>query len=1040
MMSKKEQISFHPQNIYETQSVDNSGLLLKVTPVYENFAVKDELSIECNTSRKDSIFGSESFINGAYQTYEASPCDANYRNSLPFGKNIGRPTLDELHNPAEKDQLSKIEKAIIDDKNKNEPSIEGIVKFGWISGVFLRCILNIWGVMLFLRMGWMTGQAGIGLSIAVVGLATVVTLITTMSMSAICTNGEVRGGGAYYLISRSLGPEVGGAVGMIFAFANSIAVAMYIVGAAETIRDILRIFNTGIASIPSGIDDIRISGIALLFLVTAITGIGMAFENKAQILLLVLLLAALMNYFVGACFTPRPDQIVKGFTGWQWRNGRENFGPDFRGEDFFSVFSIFFPSVIGILAGANISGDLKDPSKALPKGTFLAIITTSFSYVIIIIWLGFTLIRDASGNINELKNEQYRNCQNRSCTYGMMNYNQVMEMSAAYGPLIYVGTFSATLSSALAALVSAPRLFQALCNDKIFSYLNIFAKGYGPNNDPRRASALAFLIAAIFICIAELNVIAPYISNFYMATYCLINFACFHASLIKSPGFRPGFKYYNKWISLFGAVCCISVMFVMNWITSLVTFFIVIALFLCIQKIKPPINWGSSTQGYYYKNALSAVLKLNKIEQHVKNFRPSILVLTGNAYSRPSLVDFAYSLSKQVGLMICGHVIQDHISHSVRSLLSDFNYKWLNDRKVKTFYCNIENESISKGVSSLIQASGLGKLRPNILLMGFKSNWENADPKEIQDYLQIIHYAFDMQLSVGILRLRGGLDFGKYFENFQGLPYENKNGDTLEELNNPVQEIIKSDTITYIDDPDNITDHPALKEIILNDDDQPETKSYKVNARTDKEKDLSTIPKEIMTEINQFQKQQSKGTIDIWWLSDDGGLTILMPYLLTTRSQWSRCKLRVFSVTHANMNLDQAQVNMAVLLKKFRIDISAVTMLSDVNSLPSEESKTKFKTLISKWSAETDNSAEDFAITKTDLTNYKQKTYRYIRLRELLEKHSKSSTLIVMSLPMLRRGGVPEPLYMAWLDFLTKDLPPFLLIRGNQTNVLTFYS
>ncbi|XP_023228313.1 solute carrier family 12 member 2-like [Centruroides sculpturatus] len=887
-MSKQEQISFHPQITYELQTTDPT-CYQKVTPSYDNYLMKDELTPD-NRSKRDSIFGSETFINAPYYTYEASPCDANYRNSLSFGKNLGRPTLDELHNPVEKEQLSKIGNVITNGKKDDKQSSSGAVKFGWVRGVFLRCILNIWGVMLFLRMGWMTGQAGIGLSIAIVGLATVVTLITTMSMSAICTNGEVKGGGAYYLISRSLGPEFGGAVGVIFSFANSIAVAMYIVGAAETIGDILKIYNVGIVSVPSGLNDMRISGIGILFLITGVTGIGMAFENKAQILLLILLLVAMFDYLVGACFTPRPDQIVKGFTGWQWRNGRDNFGPDFRGENFFSVFAVFFPSVIGILAGANISGDLKNPSSALPKGTFLAIITTSFSYVVIILWLGFTLIRDATGNIDDLPNEEYRNCKHRTCSQGMMNYNQVMEMSAAYGPLIYIGTFSATLSSALAAMISAPRLFQALCKDDIFPYLKLFSKGYGPNNDPRRASALAFVIAAVFISIGELNTIAPYISNFYMATYCLINFACFHASLVKSP------------------VYC----------------------------------------------------------------RPSILVLTGNAYSRPSLVDFANDLSKHVGLLICGHVIQDHISHSVRTLISDFNYKWLNERKVKAFYCHVEDEHISKGIFSLIQISGLGKLRPNTILMGFKSDWQSADPKEIQDYLQIIQ--------------------SNIFS---------KSG-----ISNP--EMVAKD------DPDNISTSASIKITISNEEgSEINLEEPKQNIEIPAEKmNFSEIPKEIMNKINQFRKKQAKGTIDVWWLYDDGGLTILMPYLLTTRSQWSDCTLRVFTVTHCDMNLDQEQVNMAALLKKFRIDVSAVTMLSDITNPPSVESKNKFKSLISKWFVNENDSTDICVITKSDLSAYKQKTYRYIRLRELLEKHSASATLIVMTLPILRRGGFPEPLYL----------------------------
>lgn len=103
---------------------------------------------------------------------------------------------------------------------------EGAVKFGWIQGVLVRCLLNIWGVILFIRLPWVIANAGIGLGFLIIILASVVTTITALSMSAICTNGEVKGGGTYYMISRSLGPEFGGSIGIIFAIANAVAIAM----------------------------------------------------------------------------------------------------------------------------------------------------------------------------------------------------------------------------------------------------------------------------------------------------------------------------------------------------------------------------------------------------------------------------------------------------------------------------------------------------------------------------------------------------------------------------------------------------------------------------------------------------------------------------------------------------------------------------------------------------------------------------------------------------------------------------------------------
>ncbi|KAA8578351.1 hypothetical protein FQN60_017438, partial [Etheostoma spectabile] len=169
----------------------------------------------------------------------------------------------------------------------------------------------------------------------------------------------------------------------------------------------------------------------------------------------------------------------------------------------------------------------------------------------------------------------------------------------------------------------------------------MFAKGYGKNNEPLRGYILTFVIALAFILIAELNVIAPIISNFFLASYALINFSVFHASLANSPGWRPSFKYYNMWVSLAGAALCCGVMFVINWWAALLTNAIVLGLFIYVSYKKP-----------------------------------------GYPNSRPALLDLVNSFTKNVGLMICGHI--------------------------RT-------------------AAGLGRLKPNTLVLGFKNDWRDGD-------------------------------------------------------------------------------------------------------------------------------------------------------------------------------------------------------------------------------------------------------------------------------------------------------------------------
>ncbi|KAJ9588119.1 hypothetical protein L9F63_018510, partial [Diploptera punctata] len=221
---------------------------------------------------------------------------------------------------------------------------EGIVKFGWIKGVLVRNLLNIWGVMLFLRLSWVVGQAGIGQGLLLITATSVVTSITALSMSAISTNGVIKGGGTYYMISRSLGPEFGGSIGLIFSLANAVACAMYVVGFCESMSDLLKTFSVSI--VDGGLNDMRIMGSITIMVLLGIVVVGMEWEAKAQLGLLVILLIAILDFVIGTFIGPRNDEMkAKGFLGYDTRLISENFFPDYRPfegveHNFFSVFSI----------------------------------------------------------------------------------------------------------------------------------------------------------------------------------------------------------------------------------------------------------------------------------------------------------------------------------------------------------------------------------------------------------------------------------------------------------------------------------------------------------------------------------------------------------------------------------------------------------------------------------------------------------------------------------------------------------------------------
>ncbi|XP_075908736.1 solute carrier family 12 member 1-like isoform X3 [Petromyzon marinus] len=1019
-----------------------------------------------------------------HNTLDAVPNIEFYANAASLvGEQMVRPTLAELHNEMDKDPLEgalALERLGNGESPGDAPEEaegtkgapkeqQGIVKFGWIKGVLVRCMLNIWGVMLFIRLSWIVGHAGIGLTVAIILLATMVTTISGLSTSAISTNGFVRGGGAYYLISRSLGPEFGGSIGLIFAFANAVAVAMYVVGFSETVRDLL-VVNDAVMVDDS--NDIRIIGTITVLLLLGITAAGMEWEAKAQVVLLIILLIAIANFFIGTVIPVSRQKQAQGFFNYKASIFAENFGPDFRdGEGFFSVFAIFFPAATGILAGANISGDLADPQAAIPKGTMLAILITTITYIGVAVCAASCVLRDASGNLNDTYVPGIStNCTNaecglgfdfsscsvdRTCKFGLMNNFQVMSMVSGFGPLIIAGIFSATLSSALASLVSAPKVFQALCKDNIYPGFEMFATGYGKNNEPIRGYILTFFIALAFILIAELNTIAPIISNFFLASYALINFSCFHASFAKSPGWRPAFRYYNMWVSLFGAVLCCAVMFVINWWAALITYAIVLGLYIYVVYKKPDVNWGSSTQALSYLNALQDNLRLYGVEEHVKNFRPQCLVMTGAPPHRPALIDLVHCFTKNVGLLICGHVVLGPQRQALKELFAAQvkHQRWLLKEHKKAFYSPVCSHDLREGVQVLLQAAGLGRMKPNILVLGFKKDWRRADGAAVESYIHAIHDAFDLQFGVVVARVREGFDISSALQLQEEL--------LAQEMERAAQEM--AEVAVGMD----MTPDLSVYQNITDGDEKPAGRG-RPHAERRKQSwllrkpllkpaasprvvpSLNAADQKLLDGSSQFQRRQGKGTVDVWWLFDDGGLTLLIPYILTTKKKWGDCKIRVFIGGKIN-RIDHERRMMATLLSKFRIDFSDIQVLGDINSKPSAESVKLFDEMVEPFrlhegqkddaaSAERLRAQFPWKISDAELETMRIKTLRQIRLNELLQEHSRSANLIVISLPVARKGSVSSLLYMAWLEALTKNLPPTMLIRGNHQSVLTYYS
>eukprot|EP00094_Tigriopus_californicus_P005369 TCALIF_05177-PA protein Name:"Similar to Slc12a3 Solute carrier family 12 member 3 (Mus musculus)" AED:0.15 eAED:0.15 QI:0/0.3/0.09/0.90/0.7/0.81/11/0/811 len=805
------------------------------------------------------------------------------------------------------------------------PSMAGITNPGYTStgnseegdklgilerNITMPCVLNIWGVMLFLRLSWVVGQCGILQAILVITLCNVVTLITSLSMSAVSTNGKIKGGGIYYMISRSLGAEFGGAIGIMLTIANSIAVATYLIGFVDSLLDMLKQYLTNFNGILDDIDtrvnDVRWIGASLLIFCLVLAIVGMSWVTRVQTFLLILLILSQVDFFVGS-FLPAEDEAKFGFVGYSAKTLSDNFmTTNYHDHDdpgnapgFFQVFGVFFPAVTGIVAGANLSGDLKDPAEAIPKGTLSAIGLTYITYIGYAIMIGSCYLSETSGDAAEYRaflngNESadvfsYDNCTFRKCDYGSSNDQQTLAKISYTSYLVFAGCFAATLSSAIASLVGAPRVLQALAKDKLYPLIGFFANGYGKNNEPIRGYVLSFLIALGCVMIGNLDVVSSLLSNFFVAAYALINFSVFHASMVKSPGWRPAFKYYNQWVSLIGTFLCVAVMFLMDPITAFITIACVGILYFYIKYRKPEAHWGSSTEAQQFVNTLQNVHELSNAPDHVKNFRP------------------------------------------------------------KAFYFVAKDRTFEEGAMSCMSLAGLGKFSPNMILLGYKQNWFDDESGTCQ-YYNILHEALDMNLGLSILRL-------------------------------PSQ-------------------------------------------------DGNLVPSAVLDDINIFKRKKQQGVIDIWWLYDDGGLTLLLPVILKTRKQFGECQLRVFALGSKVDDLDSETKNMSDLLEKFRIPCTDVTIIPDVTTEAKEDSHARFEKICNR---------ADTPINQ--LLEHKGRSNRYLRLAEIVREQSEGSQLVVMTLPMPRPDFICSSLYMSWLEIMSCDMAmPFLFVRGNQTSVLTFYS
>ena len=550
-------------------------------------------------------------------------------------------------------------------------------KYGSFAGVFTPSILTILGVIMYLRMGWVVGNAGLFGSIIIVVIAHIISVSTGLSVSSIATDKKVGPGGIYYILSRSMGIPIGGAIGIALYIGTALSIALYLIGFAES-------FNAYVG-LATDVNGLRLSGSVALLVLTIIALISTSIAIKTQLFIFIAIIVSLVSIFLGSAeYIPETVKLVSD----------ENSVP------MEVVFAVFFPAVTGFTAGIAMSGDLEDPKKSIPKGTIAAIAVGFFVYIALIIFLSFYIDSET------LKSD----------------YNILMKI-ALYAPAVVAGIWGATLSSALAGILGGPRILQAMSVDNITP--KIFGKGKGKNNEPVNALFLLFIIALLGVLIGDLDVVARIVSMFYLSAYGFINLSFFLESW-ANPDFQPTFKI-KKWIGLLGFTACFGVMFKLDILAMFGSIAIILGIYAWLQRKQIVLMTGDVWLSVWKKIVANGLQKIDsKPTETCNNWNPNIILFSGESEHRVYLVELGKTLAGRAGIVTNFKLLLDKSNDSPLPK-SDQIVKEEYFERIGVFARQIKVNNIYKGIEDIASIFGFSGVDPNTIMMGWPKGLENSE-------------------------------------------------------------------------------------------------------------------------------------------------------------------------------------------------------------------------------------------------------------------------------------------------------------------------
>jgi amino acid transporter/CheY-like chemotaxis protein len=501
------------------------------------------------------------------------------------------------------------------------------------------------------------------------------------------------------MISRSLGLETGGAVGIPLFLAQGISVALYTVGFAESVVQVF----PGLS--------IRWVGVAVTVAVAGLALVSAKAAIRAQYIIMAAIGVSLLSLMAGSSV----GAPAMGLTG----------GPVEDPVAFWQVFAVFFPAVTGIMAGVNMSGDLKNPGESIPKGTFAAV---GVGYAIYMILPVFLVLR-ASADV-------------------LVSDPLIMRRIAFWGDAILLGVWGATLSSAVGSILGAPRVLQALARDGVLPRsLGWLGKGSGVEDEPRLGTLVTLVLALGAVWLGDLNLIAPVLTMFFLTTYGILNVAAGVERFLGSPSFRPRFKIHWAF-SLLGAVGCVWVMLLINALATVVAAALVLAVFVWLERRGLEATWGDVRRGVWMALTRAGLLRLTREGDDPRNWRPHILVLSGAPQRRWHLVELADALSHSRGLVTLATVVPEEAVDTARRRGLEANIQeFMSRRGVHGLTRVMPAPTYLIGAKRLVEAYGLGPLSPNTFLLG-----ASQEQQDRPAYCELLEHLYAHRRNVVVVR------------------------------------------------------------------------------------------------------------------------------------------------------------------------------------------------------------------------------------------------------------------------------------------------